>query len=72
MSTIDIPILDGSGQLPGGLFGKGTAGGVAGLDADGDVINAAGSKILGVVVLEAADPVPAGLPAGTVIVRKPA
>jgi hypothetical protein len=47
MSTIDIPILDGSGQIPGALFGKGTAGGVAALDADGDVINAAGSKILG-------------------------
>lgn len=47
MSTVEIPILDGTGQIPGALYGKGSAGGVARLDADGDVVNAAGSKITG-------------------------
>lgn len=47
MTTISVPILDEQGRIPTSTIGKSVAGGVAALDADGDVVNAAGTKITG-------------------------
>lgn len=50
----------------------GVAGGVAALDADGDVVNAKGEKVYAnprIITLDLNDPLPEGLQTGTVILR---
>lgn len=45
LGTVDVP--PGSPTVPAPVYAKGIAGGVAGLDADGDVVDAAGRKVIG-------------------------
>lgn len=45
LGTVEVP--PGSPTVPAPVYAKGIAGGVAALDADGDVVDAAGAKILG-------------------------
>ena len=45
LGVVEVP--PGSPTVPAPVYAKGIAGGVAALDADGDVVDAAGAKILG-------------------------
>lgn len=65
LGTVEVP--PGSPSVPAPVYAKGIAGGIAGLDADGDVVDASGEKVTGggdvltvngqsgVVVLDAGD-----------------
>ena len=57
-STDDEPVTD---------VDRGEPGGVAALDLDGDVINAAGTKIMPVLIIHSGDPIPAGTKDNTLI-----
>lgn len=48
---------------------RGEPGGVAALDADGDVIDADQNKVMPIIVLNPGDPVPPGLRSNTLIVE---
>lgn len=45
LGTVEVP--PGSPTVPAPVYAKGIAGGVAALDADGDVVDAAGAKVTG-------------------------
>lgn len=45
LGTVEVP--PGSPSVPAPVYAKGIAGGIAGLDADGDVVDAAGEKVTG-------------------------